>query len=160
MKIPAYIWIGAGALILLGFTMRKAQARGIRNNNPCNVKAIDENGRKIAWKGLVGIDEFGHAIFDTEENGLRAASRVLLNYGKNRGISSLLGIAKRWQEKDAENYARALSQYSGISVFAYVNLGDYETRAKIVKAMIVAENGISYIDKYDFAAISAASKLA
>ena len=41
--------------------------RGIRNNNPGNIRDFG-----IKWNGLIGRDEGGYAIFDTAINGIRA----------------------------------------------------------------------------------------
>lgn len=84
--------------------------RGIRNNNPGNIRA---DGTK--WKGLVG-DDGSFCKFDKPENGIRAIARILATY-KARGIKTVRQIIARWappNENDTEAYIRSVAAASGI----------------------------------------------
>ena len=54
--------------------------RGVRNNNPGNVRAGDD------WQGMTGQDDKGFAVFARPEDGLRAMSKVLDTYADKHGI--------------------------------------------------------------------------
>lgn len=76
--------------------------RGIRNNNPGNVKASDTN-----WQGQTGVDDAGFCIFDTAENGIRCLAKVLLAYQAKHGLTTLRQMIERWapdSENDTEAY--------------------------------------------------------
>lgn len=93
------------ACVLSGYVSTKHLDRdkkyGILNNNPLNIKALD-NGEK--WQGQIGVDSFGHAIFDSVKNGVRAARMVLKNYKKRHGIDTVSGIVKRFAEHNHTDY--------------------------------------------------------
>lgn len=69
-----------------------ALARGLRNNNPGNIKWNEAN----KWQGQVGKDDRGFVIFDTPENGIRALGIVALNYHLKHGINTLRAFGDRW----------------------------------------------------------------
>ncbi len=80
----------AGGIILLGVTM-PGKTRGLRNNNPGNIKYDGSQ-----WVGLVGKDEKGFCKFDTMNHGLRALGIVILNYQKKYGINTLAKFGDRY----------------------------------------------------------------
>lgn len=64
-------------------------AAGIRNKNYLNVK-----GR--GWKGQVGSDSRGHAIFETPEYGIRAGILNLRTYFLKHKLRTVAEILSRW----------------------------------------------------------------
>ena len=67
------IVIGVALLVALFYSSSSRAStgfvpRGIRNNNPGNLKDFG-----IKWRGLIGRDELGYCIFDSALNGIRAA---------------------------------------------------------------------------------------
>lgn len=76
----------------------------VKNNNPCNVKAMKHD----TWQGQVGIDKHGHAIFDTPEHGIRAAAYVLKNYAMRHDIDTITGIVKRFATGNQQPYIKFL----------------------------------------------------
>lgn len=74
-----------------------------KNNNPLNVKAND-------WLGQVGIDEFGHAIFTSNEYGIRAGASVLMNYYHKHKIDTITGIVNRFCTGNRKQYIKFLCQ--------------------------------------------------
>lgn len=43
----------------------KVNTLAVQNNNPCNIKAV-----RTPWKGQVGTDKHGHAVFDEPAHGI------------------------------------------------------------------------------------------
>jgi hypothetical protein len=67
------------------------QARGIRNNNPLNIKWFPEND----WDGQVGKDEDGFCIFSDPIFCYRAGSRILDAY-RAAGRNTVKAIIEKW----------------------------------------------------------------
>lgn len=61
--------------------------------NPLCIKGFDQ------WKGMIGIDARGHAIFLTIENGIRAAVRTLAQKARD-GKTSIAAICGDWAPID------------------------------------------------------------
>lgn len=119
-------------------TLNLAQApRGIRNNNPLNIKWVSFQ----VWNGQTGQDSGGFVIFDKPENGIRAAVRTLTSY-KNAGYVTPRQIVTRWTGGDSKAI-----QDSYVSHIC-AGLGIYESEAvqpaqwfELIKIMIKHENG-------------------
>ena len=112
--------------------------RGIRNNNPGNVRADEQ------WQGMTGQDEEGFAIFDSPENGLRALSRVLDTYGSKHGLKTVSGILGRYappSENDTDAYVRAVSAELNVDAAQELDLANPQTKAALMNAIINHENG-------------------
>lgn len=128
------------------------QPRGIRNNNPLNIKWSSLNN----WNGQTGKDAAGFSIFDRPENGIRAAARILDNYAK-RGIVTLGDIVKTWapaSENNVEAYTKHVEQGVGKSRVVKITRTDY---LPLLRVMIKHENGKQpYTDSQILAGINAA----
>lgn len=77
------------------------KALGFRINNPLHLRYSTANN----WKGQTG-QQSGFCVFDTPENGLRAAMINLKSYRKI-GVVTIGDIVSRWAppaENDTENY--------------------------------------------------------
>jgi len=116
--------------------------RGVRNNNPGNIDHSDAN----KWLGELPVDkkiESRFCRFDTPENGIRALTKLLLNYNKKYGIDTVTGIINRWAppgENDTTSYIKAVAISARTTPDAKVNFKDAPTMAGIVKAIIKHEN--------------------
>lgn len=111
------------------------QPRGIRNNNPLNIRKSSDN-----WQGKTG-DDGAFVIFDTPYSGIRAAARLLKNYGNNYGLVTVRGIINRWapsSENNTESYITSVEKSTGLFRDLTLNGGDYPS---LVAAMIKHENG-------------------
>lgn len=78
--------------------------RGIRNNNPCNLR---DNGD--TWVGKTGTDDDGFCIFDTPAHGIRAACLCLREYQYDHRLFSIGAMIRRYapaSENDTEAYIR------------------------------------------------------
>lgn len=139
----AVIVAAAGAVIfyyfrneVAGVTRKISVARGIRNNNPGNIKSDPRN----AWQGKTGSDGV-FDIFDTPENGIRAIVKILTSY-RARGITSIRDIIDEWAPPGDKNnttaYINAVSSRMNASHSARVvpsNIVDF------ISAVIKHENG-------------------
>lgn len=83
---------------------QKTATLAVKNNNPLNVKTPREG----FWKGQIGVDKQGHAIFSDVESGLRAASINLKNYAKRHKIDTIEKLVKRFAEGNNKPYINYL----------------------------------------------------
>lgn len=131
------------AFILYELTM---QPRGIRNNNPGNLRPRDSDPLDD-YIGVSG-EEGGYLKFFSSYYGLRAAARNLRSYAVRHGIYNLQGVAMRWapkSENDTADYIRTLSQVSGFSATQPLQLTDPETCRQVLKGIVVSENGYKFL---------------
>ena len=98
--------------------------RGVRNNNPGNIKLSND-----AWKGLASEqkDEV-FFTFAAPRWGIRAMARVLLTYQESHGLKTLAEIVNRWApptENDSAGYAKGMSRLTGFELDEPLDLQDY-----------------------------------
>jgi len=109
------------------------EPRGIRNNNPGNLRS---------WAGAGSAD--GFAKFNTPEAGLSAMAKQLQIYGQ-RGINSLDKIIAKWAPSadgnNVRSYIDSVSKATGFQSNEQLNLSDTNTLVALMKAMIRVENG-------------------
>lgn len=116
--------------------------RGLRNNNPGNIKT-DPNS---PWKGSVKNEDGtyasdgGFARFDTPEAGIRAMTINLMSYS-DRGINTVRGIANNWSATDRAAYSKFLSEQLGVKPDDVINIKDPAIMQKLVRGIIQMENG-------------------
>lgn len=111
------------------------QARGIRNNNPGNIKY----GSFARSMGANGKDSGGHAIFPSPEQGVAAIVALNRTY-ERKGWSTINERVKHWSQKPGV-YAATLSKALGIPANRPFSIDDPGVAAKFVAAMIRHENG-------------------
>jgi hypothetical protein len=109
--------------------------RGIRNNNPTNMKDAG-----IQWQGMTGVDPDGFLIFDTMANGLRAPVINLRNYGRLDGITTVDGVARRWSKTNQDAYSANLSRWLGVDPQDSIDLEDRYTLGQLVRGIIRQED--------------------
>jgi hypothetical protein len=109
--------------------------RGIRNNNPTNMKYSG-----IHWQGMIGVDPDGFLIFDTMADGLRAPTINLRNYGRLDGITTVDGVARRWSQTDQDAYSANLAAYIGVDPQDSIDLEDKGTLAQLLRGIIRQED--------------------
>jgi hypothetical protein len=77
--------------------------------------------------------------------GIRALSRLLLNYQRNHGLFTVEGIINRYappSENQTSNYARVVAKQIGVAVDQPIDLaGDPRLHRALVEAVIKHENG-------------------
>ncbi len=139
----------AASVVLIGglayMTYRKSLPRGVRNNNPLNIRE-SENDR-TQWNGESPLDldksfeEFTHPVY-----GFRAGARVLRSYYR-QGYKTLSQMIHRFappNENDTGLYVKHVSQWTGIGENQIVNVTDQELLAKLLHAMSRKEVGNYY----------------
>lgn len=116
--------------------------RGIRNNNPGNIRKSAE-----AWQGLAP-DQTDPSFFRfvSMPYGVRAMVKILRKYSTSYGLHSVRDIINRWappNENDTGAYQRAVANSIGTTTTADLNLDDGNTMFALVRAIIAHENGIA-----------------
>lgn len=126
------------------------QSRGIRNNNPLNIRRSSSQ-----WKGLVDVptdDRF--CQFKTLAYGWRAAFHLLTRtyYGKY-GHNTIRSVISKWappSENDTQAYIDHVSRLTGIP--STEPLGPPSTHSArwlmLAEAMSIHENGTSCPDHF------------
>lgn len=115
--------------------------RGIRNNNPGNIRWGDD------WKGLVPKDQRtdkSFCQFTTPEYGIRAMIIILRNYQRKYGLDTVSGIIKRWappNENNTQAYINSVAQATGVTPDQRIDTNDSRFMIKLLQAIIKHENG-------------------
>lgn len=128
------------------------QPRGIRNNNPGNIRHGDK------WLGLSDKQsDSSFCTFKTPVYGIRAMAKILLNYQMVYGLKTLAGIIHRWappNENDTCSYIDSVAEVLGVAPKEEIDVGNPIVMAKLIKAIIRHENGIQpYADDTIFRAM-------
>lgn len=113
--------------------------RGIRNNNPLNIRIGN------SWKGKVeNPTDKTFEQFTQMEYGLRAGFCLLRRYISRYHLNTISDVIKRWapaNENNTENYIKRIYLEVGLSPYEPIRFEDKETMCKIVNAMVFVENG-------------------
>ena len=115
--------------------------RGIRNNNPFNMKY----NPNIQWEGQIGKDSANFVQFGTAEHGIRAGVKNLINGYFNRGINTPVTILERYAPPTDNNpnnaqYAQLIARTVGVAVDGAI-VPNRSNLIKLSKAIIMFENG-------------------
>jgi hypothetical protein len=111
--------------------------RGLRNNNPLNIEAGDFTKGQ---PGFVGSDG-RFARFETPDQGIAAASKLLDTYESKYGLNTPAGIIGRWAPQGENNsaaYAATVAKKLGIGPNDPITP---EMRPRLIAAMSEVENG-------------------
>jgi hypothetical protein len=119
--------------------------RGIRNNNPGNIK---DDG--TAWQGMAGSDGT-FIIFSDMSWGTRAMGTALTNMIKN-GYNTVGTLIPQWSATDQAAYVANVAARMGIAPGDTITT-DVPTLSSLMRAMITQENGDagSYVTDQDIA---------
>ncbi|HEN4998335.1 TPA: structural protein [Klebsiella aerogenes] len=117
-------------------------ARGIRNNNPGNIRWGDN------WQGLV--PEFqrtdkSFCQFKSPEYGVRAMVVILRNYQRKYGLDTISKIISRWappNENNTQAYINSVAQSVGVGVDQKIDVNDSRIMIPLLEAIIKHENGV------------------
>lgn len=124
-----------GAMLIMS---KSTQARGIRNNNPGNIRHSADR-----WEGMrVNQTDPSFVQFETPEAGIRALGKIIINYGEKYGLYSVRQIISRWappSENNTEAYVFAVSSQLGVHPDAPLNFP--ADLPQLVEAIIRHENG-------------------
>lgn len=121
--------------------MSKKISRGLRNNNPLNIR---RNSTK--WQGLAEEqNDKAFFTFIAPEWGYRAAIKTLQNYRRIHGLTTVRQWISRWAppvENDTEAYIRFVCDKAEVGEDCEPNLHNKEVMCRIVAAMSNMENGV------------------
>jgi len=115
--------------------------RGIRNNNPGNIRWCDE------WQGLVPKSQRtdkSFCQFISPEYGIRAMIVILRNYQSKYGLRTITGMIKRWappNENNTQAYINSVVQATGTEADQPIDLLDSRKLFPLLQAIIQHENG-------------------
>ncbi|EBU8846327.1 structural protein [Salmonella enterica subsp. enterica serovar Muenchen] len=116
--------------------------RGIRNNNPGNIRWGDD------WKGLAPKSQRtdkDFCQFITPEYGIRAMIVILRNYQRKHGLNTISGIINRWaptNENNTQAYIDSVAKSTGVTPDQFVHTDDSRFMMKLLQAIIRHENGV------------------
>ncbi len=118
----------------------KTPSRGIRNNNPGNLRRS-----KDPWQGLAEsqTDE-DFFIFKTPIYGIRALARTLIAYQDEHGLRTIGKIINRWapaNENDTAAYISFATEGAGFAADQPLDMHSYDDLKPLVLAIIKHENG-------------------
>ncbi|WP_458098618.1 hypothetical protein [Roseomonas sp. WA12] len=115
--------------------------RGLRNNNPLNIEAGDLTAGLPGFAGSDGR----FARFETQEQGLAAADRLLQTYSTKHGLNTVAGIIGRWAPasdgNNVSSYAMNVARKLGVDPNAPIDMTNPDVRRRLAEGMAEHENG-------------------
>lgn len=113
--------------------------RGIRNNNPLNIRISSS-----PWRGkVVPSSEKEFETFCAMEYGIRAAIKTIRTYVTKHGCNTMSDIIRRWApptENKTTAYINAVYMESGIYQDDEINIYDRNQMGNLIKAMALIES--------------------
>jgi len=114
--------------------------RGIRNNNPGNIRRS-----ATKWQGLANVQgDPDFCTFTAPKWGLRAIARLMLTYSNQHGLQTIRGLVGRWAPESENNtpaYVTAVALGVGVDPDADIDVDQASVMLPLVKAIILHENG-------------------
>lgn len=138
----AFILICAVAFLLASCS----QPRGMRNNNPLNIRHNPDN----QWQGVAAAQtDKDFVMFTHRFYGYRAAAKILITYRKH-GLDTPEKIITKWSPawdgNDPEAYCRAVHARAGLEKHARVHKTDY---VSLILAMASVESDVDWEDEME-----------
>ncbi len=153
MKYLFFIGLG---ILLVGIMTRQYLPRGIRNNNPGNIRR-----NSIAWQGMQPAQNDDDFVqFISPQFGFRAMTRILRSYN-NRGINTVRDIISTYApstENHTENYIKFVAEHLNVSPEAPLNVD--AVMFELIQAITQFENGSLYAGFYEDSTIQGGIALA
>lgn len=116
------------------------QPRGIRNNNPGNIRHGDK------WQGLADKQtDAAFCVFKAPEWGIRALVKILRNYQTKHGLKTVESIINRFApqiENDTSSYILSVCQVLNVKPRDVIDVFEPGIMINLLKAVIRHENGI------------------
>lgn len=122
---------------------KNCKSRGVRNNNPGNIRISSNN-----WDGKIPKDQNTDGSFEqfvTWVHGLRAMTKLIINYIKG-GHDTIAKIINRYAppiENPTNDYINFVVKETGILANQAIDPSDKTVIRKIIKAMVRMEQGCS-----------------
>lgn len=125
---------------VVAFYARGSMPRGVRNNNPGNIRLGDQ------WKGLCSVQmDKSFCQFESPQYGIRAMGYILRNsYFLRMHLNTVRKIIQRWApntENDTDSYVGTVSKALGVREDDYIDLRTDNYLGDFVQAIIKHENG-------------------
>ena len=121
--------------------------RGIRNNNPLNIRLS-----KDRWQGQIAPSLSGRAggeasfcQFQTMQYGYRAAFKLLKTYIEKHHCRTIRFIINRWappKENNTNAYLKRVVEISGLNPDAVIAFKQKQNMIDLAYAMTIVENGV------------------
>ncbi len=120
--------------------MTTTKPRGIRNNNPGNLRRTTD-----PWQGLaVPQTDRAFFVFKDATYGIRALARTLINYQDQHGLRTIRQIISRWapaNENDTASYINAVAKQAGFDADQPLNMHKFDHLKAVTVNIIRHENG-------------------
>ena len=120
--------------------MTTKPTRGIRNNNPGNIR---KSGDK--WQGLAAQQPDKEFFsFSDATYGIRALARLLIQYQDKHNLRQISQIINRWaptNENNTQAYIEHVAKLTGFNAYDALDMHKFEHLEPLVRAIITHENG-------------------
>ncbi len=120
--------------------MAKQLSRGLRNNNPGNIRLSSTR-----YLGEVESTDSAFKQFKAVEYGYRAMFVLLYTYQKKHKLHTIEAMISRYApavENHTKAYIEAVSEWSGVPATCHITTTNGDIMVPIVAAMSRVENGV------------------
>lgn len=122
-------------------SVKKKMPRGVRNNNPTNLRKTSD-----PWQGLAKEQtDSAFFVFKDPVYGLRAGARTFLTYQDRHDLNTVEELIGRWaprNENDTDAYIDAVADHMGVDRDEPIDTHQYEYMLPLLEAVVQHENGI------------------
>lgn len=124
-RIPSWFWWGLGILLIIGGGVATSKlTRGLRNNNPGNIR--EGKGDSNQWVGERATDDDpAFEEFTSLPYGIRAATVLFRNYQRLYGLNTIAQLIGKWappNENNTAQYIAQMEEWTGIPANAPIDL--------------------------------------
>lgn len=119
--------------------MAKQLSRGLRNNNPGNIRLSSTR-----YQGEVDSSDTAFKQFKTMAHGYRAMFVLLYTYQKKYHLHTIAEMITRYApavENHTQAYIKAVSEWSGVPATSHITATNGDIMVPVVAAMSRVENG-------------------
>lgn len=120
--------------------MAKQLSRGLRNNNPGNIRLSSTR-----YQGEVDSSDTAFKQFKTMAHGYRAMFVLLYTYQKKYHLHTIAEMVTRYApavENHTQAYIEAVSEWSGVPATSHITATNGDIMVPVVAAMSRVENGV------------------
>jgi hypothetical protein len=124
--------------------MSKIKTRGVRNNNPGNIRISGDNPQGLAEEQL----DPSFFTFKDPVYGIRYIARILITYQNKHNLRTPREIILRYAPPGDNNptdiYAANVAAAVGVSTDTPIDVKQYAVMRPLVEAIITQENGVAW----------------